>query len=49
MIKNDLVLLPSKEKAITYGIESGELGTVPEEQATDLVLERVAFVEILKR
>jgi KEOPS complex subunit Cgi121 len=49
MTEDDLVLLPSKEKAIAYGIESGELGTVPDEQATDLVLERVAFVEILKR
>ncbi len=33
LIKDDLVLLPSQEKAIAYGIESGELGTVPEEQA----------------
>jgi tRNA threonylcarbamoyladenosine modification (KEOPS) complex Cgi121 subunit len=49
MIKDDLVLLPSREKAIAYGIEGEELNTVPDRQATDLVLERVAFVEILKR
>jgi KEOPS complex subunit Cgi121 len=49
MIKDDLVLMPSREKAIAFGIESNELETVPEWQAADLVLERVAFVEILKR
>ena len=49
MIKDDLVLIPSREKAIAFGIESNELETVPEWQAADLVLERVAFVEILKR
>ena len=49
MIKDDLLLLPSREKAMAFGIESGELGSVPDWQAADLVLERVAFVEILKR
>jgi KEOPS complex subunit Cgi121 len=49
MIKDDLVLLPSRDKAIAFGIERDELETVPEWQSADLVLERVAFVEILKR
>ena len=49
MIKDDLVLLPSREKAISFGIERDELESVPEWQVPDLVLERVAFVEILKR
>jgi KEOPS complex subunit Cgi121 len=49
MIKDDLVLLPSKEKAIGFGIEQDELESVPEWQVPDLVLERVDFVEILKR
>jgi KEOPS complex subunit Cgi121 len=49
MTKDDMVLLPSREKAIAFGIEVEELETVPEQQAADLVLERVAFVEILKR
>ncbi|MGD0818575.1 MAG: KEOPS complex subunit Cgi121 [Methanomassiliicoccales archaeon] len=49
LIRDDQVLLPSREKAIGFGIESSELESVPERQAADLVLERVAFVEILKR
>ena len=49
LIKDDLVLLPSREKIIAFGIDSSELGSVPEWQAADLVLERVAFVEVLKR
>jgi KEOPS complex subunit Cgi121 len=49
MIKDDLVLLPSREKAMAFGIEKDELESVSEWQAADLVLERVAFVEILKR
>ena len=49
LIKDDLVLVPSREKIIAFGIEGKELGSVPERQGQDLVLERVAFVEILKR
>ena len=49
LIKDDLVLLPSKEKAVSFGIQQEELESVPEWQAPDLVLERVAFLEILKR
>jgi KEOPS complex subunit Cgi121 len=49
LIKDDQVLLPSKEKAVNFGIEKDELESVPEWQVPDLVLERVAFVEILKR
>jgi KEOPS complex subunit Cgi121 len=49
LIKDDLVLLPSREKMIAFGIEAKEIESVPEQLAADLVLERVAFVEILKR
>jgi KEOPS complex subunit Cgi121 len=49
LIKDDLVLLPSREKMIAFGIEAREIESVPERLAPDLVLERVAFVEILKR
>jgi KEOPS complex subunit Cgi121 len=49
LAKDDQVLLPSKEKIIGFGIEKNELESVSEWQAEDLVLERVAFVEILKR
>jgi KEOPS complex subunit Cgi121 len=49
LIEDDRLLLPSKEKAIAFGIDEEELVTVPVEQVPDLVLERVAFVEILKR
>jgi KEOPS complex subunit Cgi121 len=49
LVQDDLVLLPSREKLITFGIEARELDSVPERLAADLVLERVAFVEILKR
>jgi KEOPS complex subunit Cgi121 len=49
LIKDDLVLLPTREKLIAFGIEPRELASVPERLAPDLVLERVAFVEILKR
>ncbi len=49
LIKDDLVLLSSKEKVVGFGIERKELESLPEWQAADLVLERVAFVEILKR
>jgi KEOPS complex subunit Cgi121 len=43
------VLECSRSKLIRFGIEPGELDAVPPERASDLALERVAFVEILKR
>jgi KEOPS complex subunit Cgi121 len=49
LIKDDLVLLSSRDKVIGYGIDADELDSIPEWKWADLVLERVAFVEILKR
>ena len=46
---DDSALDCSKEKAIRFGIEAREIGTAGPERAQDLVLERVAFVEIIKR
>ena len=47
--EDDTVLECSRSKLIRFGIEPGELDAVPKEKASDLALERVAFVEILKR
>lgn len=47
--RDDGVLLPSREKALRFGVPRKELDSVPEGMWGDLVLERVAFVEILKR
>lgn len=49
MARDDSVLEPSKEKAIRMGISEEEIGSVPAELVPDLVLERVAFVEMMKR
>jgi KEOPS complex subunit Cgi121 len=43
------VLECSRSKLIRFGIGSDELDAVPPERTSDLALERVAFVEILKR
>lgn len=47
--EDDAVLECSRSKLIRFGIEPGELDAVPPEKTSDLALERVAFVEILKR
>ncbi len=47
--RDDALLECSRQKALALGIEKKELETVGEERAADLVLERVAFVEIAKR
>lgn len=47
--EDDSVLACSEEKLRRFGIDSAELRAVPEGRAQDLALERVAFVEILKR
>ena len=39
----------TEEKLLRFGIEGSELRAVPQGKGKDLVLERVAFVEILKR
>ena len=43
------VLECTEEKLLRFGIEGRELGAVPKGKGADLVLERVAFVEVLKR
>lgn len=47
--RDDSVLECSLEKAEAYGIEKAEMDAVGRELLQDLVLEKVAFVEILKR
>lgn len=47
--RDDSVLLCSAEKVLHFGIHPKEIEAVGESKAAELVLERVAFVEILKR
>ncbi|MDD1770023.1 MAG: hypothetical protein LUO79_02960 [Methanomassiliicoccales archaeon] len=47
--RDDSVLDCTPEKAANFGITRRELETIGEDRAADLVLERVAFVEIAKR
>ncbi len=47
--RDDALLRCSLEKGKAFGVDRNELETVGEEMLTDLVLEKVAFVEILKR
>jgi KEOPS complex subunit Cgi121 len=49
MTRDDGVLECGPEKIGSFGIGEEEMRTVPEDQRRDLVLERVAFVEMLKR
>lgn len=47
--RDDGLLDCTLEKGISFGVDQAELRAVGEEMVADLVLERVAFVEILKR
>jgi KEOPS complex subunit Cgi121 len=47
--RDDSLLSPSNEKGIAFGLDRTEMETAGEGMLTDLVLEKVAFVEILKR
>jgi len=47
--RDDSVLECSLEKGTAFGIDRTELDTVGEGMLVDLVLEKVAFVEVLKR
>ncbi len=47
--RDDTLLDCSAEKGIAFGLDRTEMGTVGDGLLTDLVLEKVAFVEILKR
>jgi KEOPS complex subunit Cgi121 len=49
LVRDDSVLDCSSVKATNFGITRCELETAGEDRAADLVLERVAFVEIAKR
>lgn len=49
LTRDDSLLACSLEKATAFGIDPGELETVGKDMLSDLVLEKVAFVEILKR
>jgi tRNA threonylcarbamoyladenosine modification (KEOPS) complex Cgi121 subunit len=40
---------PARSRLLKFGISARELGTVDERRASELVLERVAAVEIMKR
>jgi KEOPS complex subunit Cgi121 len=49
LVRDDSVLDASVEKALRFGVERKEIEALAPERASDLVLERVAFVDILKR
>ncbi len=49
LVRDDSVLEASVEKALRFGVERKEIEALGPERASDLVLERVAFVDILKR
>ena len=46
--RDDRVLEPSRQKLQAFGITEAELRSVPPAQTSDLVLERVALVDLLK-
>jgi KEOPS complex subunit Cgi121 len=47
--RDDSLLRCTPEKGRAFGIDEGELSTVGAERLPDLVLEKVAFVDLLKR
>ncbi|HSV41824.1 MAG TPA: KEOPS complex subunit Cgi121 [Methanomassiliicoccales archaeon] len=49
LVRDDDVLAFSRQKAERLGVASMELDLVPDDLAIGLVLERVAFVDVLKR
>ncbi len=49
LVWDDSVLDASVEKALRFGVERKEIDTLGPDRASDLVLERIAFVDILKR
>jgi len=49
LARDDGVLAASEEKLLRFGITAIELSTLPETRWADLVLERVALVDVLKR
>ncbi len=49
LVRDDSVLDASREKALRFGVDRKEIEALGPDRASDLVLERVAFVDILKR
>jgi KEOPS complex subunit Cgi121 len=49
LVRDDSVLDASVEKALRFGVERKEIDALGPDRASDLVLERIAFVDILKR
>jgi KEOPS complex subunit Cgi121 len=49
MERDDNLLDCALEKLLAFGIKEEEMDSLPEELRGDLILERVAFVEVLKR
>jgi KEOPS complex subunit Cgi121 len=49
LVRDDSVLEASVEKALRFGVDRKEIDALGLDRASDLVLERVAFVDILKR
>mgnify|MGYP001260953046 FL=1 len=47
--RDDSLLDCSREKGEAFGIDANEMKAAGEEMLVDLVMEKVAFVEILKR
>ncbi len=48
MKRNDDVILPKEKNLQAFGISKEEMGTVPKEKRSKLVLEKVALVDLLK-
>jgi len=49
LARDDSLLACGPEKGMAFGIDPVELETLGEERLSDLILEKVAFVDLLKR
>ena len=48
LTRDDSVLEASRQKLRAFGVSKAEIDSVPEDRQADLVLERVAMVDLLK-
>ena len=48
LVRDDAVLEPTPTKLRSFGLTDAEIASVPPDRASDLVLERVALVDLLK-
>lgn len=48
LIREDSVLEASRPKLVAFGLTDPEIDSVPADRQADLVLERVAMVDLLK-